>query len=78
MRLFDGRPGDDARKGLPPDSTIERRDGFTSVWRFTTDEDLLMVCLYRGSGTYYYARRQVPPGRCVMDDDNGLTRAWCE
>jgi hypothetical protein len=78
MRLFEGRPSDDARKEFAPDDKIERRDGLTSVWRFTLDEDLLMVCIYNGSGSYYYARRQAPPGRCVMDDNNGLTRAWCE
>jgi hypothetical protein len=78
MRLFDGRPDNGTRKEFTPDSTIERRDGVTLVWRFTLDEDLLMVCIYDGSGTYYYARRQAPPGRCVLDDDNGLTRAWCD
>jgi hypothetical protein len=78
MRLFEGQPGTDARKQFAPDSTIERPGGYTAVWRFTLDEDLLMVCVYRGSGTYYYARRQAPPGRCVMNDDNGLTQAWCE
>jgi len=78
MRLFDGHPGNDVREEFAPDDKIERRDGFTSVWRFTADQDLLMVCLYDGSGSYYFAYRQAPPARCVMDDNNGLTRAWCE
>jgi hypothetical protein len=78
MRLFGIGPGNDPHKELAPDDKIERGDGSTSVWRFTADQDLLMVCLYDGSGSYYFAYRQTAPGRCVMDDSNGLTRAWCE
>lgn len=78
MRLFDGHPGNEARKEFAPDDKIERRDGSTSVWRFIADQDLLVVCLYDGSGSYYFAYHQSPPGRCVMDDNNGLIRAWCE
>ena len=78
MRLFDWGADKNPRPEFAPDKIIKRHDGFTSTWNFTLDEDLMMVCLYRGSGTYYFARRQAPPGRCVMDDENGLTRAWCE
>jgi hypothetical protein len=78
MKLFDGRPGKNSPPEFAPDNTAERHEGFTSVWRFTLNQDLVMVCIYRGSGTYYFAHRQAPPGLCVMDDDNGLARAWCE
>jgi hypothetical protein len=78
MKLFDGRPGKNPPPEFAPDNTVERRDGVTLVWRFTLNQDLLMVCVYNGSGTYYYTQRQAPPGLCVMDDDNGLTRAWCQ
>jgi hypothetical protein len=77
MRLFDGRPDNDVRKELTPDDKIARPDGSTSIWRFSADQDLLMVCLY-DRGSYYFAYRQPPIGRCVMDDSNGLIRAWCE
>jgi hypothetical protein len=78
MRLFDGRPSDGPRAEIAPDSVIQRRDGSTMVWQVTAGEDLLVVCLYDGSGTYYYARWQDTPGRCVMDDSTGLILAWCD
>jgi hypothetical protein len=78
MKLFDGRQGKNPPPEFAPDNKVERSDGITLVWRFTLNQDLLMVCIYNGSGTYYYAHRKAPPGFCVMDDDNGLTRAWCE
>src|SRR5580658_8394716 len=57
MKLFDGRPGKIPPPEFAPDSKAERRDGITLVWRFTLDQDLLMVCVYNGSGTYYYTHR---------------------
>jgi hypothetical protein len=78
MRVFDSRPGGAAQSERAPDSTIQRRDGTTSIWRLTLTGDLLMVCIYDGAGTYYYARAEAQSERCVLDNDNGLTRAWCE
>jgi hypothetical protein len=78
MRLFDGSPDQTKQREYAPDDTIETRDGLLLVWRFRLPENFLMVCLYNGSGTYYVARRQAPAGRCIMNDDNGLTQAWCD
>jgi hypothetical protein len=81
MKLFDGPPGVEASSApteRAPDTTARRPDGFISTWRFAGHEDLLMVCLYDGSGTYYRARLSPPTTTCTMRNDNGLTRAWCE
>ena len=78
LRLFGVGPDQTAQSERVPDSTIQRRDGFTSIWRLTQAGGLLMVCVYEGAGTTYYTHRDVPSGHCVLDNDNGLTRAWCE
>jgi len=81
MRLFDGPPGEELKTSpaeLAPDSTRLTRGGFDSTWRFAGDEDLLMVCIYNGSGTYYRARPRPLPRACFLRKDNEVTRAWCD
>lgn len=81
MRLFDGLPGEELKAApadLAPDKTVERRGGFTSTWSFGASGDLLIVCAYNGSKTYYRARPGSLPSRCTMRNDNGLTQAWCD
>jgi hypothetical protein len=81
MRLFDGPPGEELKSApaeLAPDRTTERRGGLTSTWRFAGEEDLLVVCIYDGSGTYYRAGPHPLPEKCTVRDDNGLSLAWCE
>ena len=81
MRLFDGPPGEELKQApadLAPDQTVERRGGYTNTWRFTGSGDLLMVCTYNGSGTYYRARVHPLPSVCTLRDDNGLRQAWCD
>jgi len=81
MKLFDGPPGEELKAvpaDLAPDRTRERSGGFTSAWRFAGNEDLLMVCTYDGSGTYYRARPSPLPSRCTLRNENGLTQAWCD
>lgn len=78
MRLFDAPPGEDSPTELEPGQSVARRDGFTLTWHLKGDEDLLIVCLYDGSGTYYRARPRPMPARCTLRNDNGLTWAWCE
>ena len=78
MRLFDTTRSQGAAKELAPGQTIGNGDGSTSTWRFSGNENLLMMCSYNGSGTYYVARPDPAPTLCVTHEDNGLTRAWCE
>ena len=78
MRLFDVPPGNDPATELAPSLTFEHRDVFTLTWHIGGDDDLLMLCLYDGSGTYYRARLRPPPADCILRDDNGLTQALCE
>ena len=78
MQLFDARNGKEAPTELAPGGTVERRDAFTLTWHLTGHEDLVMACLYEGSGTWYRARPQPPPASCTMRNDDGLTQAWCE
>jgi hypothetical protein len=78
MRLFDAPPGEHPSAELMPSLTVEHRDAFTLNWHISGDDDVLMLCLYDGSGTYYRARFHPPPVSCILRDDNGLTQAWCE
>jgi len=78
MRLFNVPPGKDTPTELLPAPPSVRRGGFTLTWHLTGTEGLLMACLYNGSGTYYRARLQSPPTDCTMQNDDGLTQAWCE
>jgi hypothetical protein len=81
MRLFDGPPGEELKPSpaeLAPDATTGGRAGFTSTWRFAGTEDLLLVCLYNGSGTYFRARPKPLPTGCTLRNSNGLTQAWCD
>jgi hypothetical protein len=81
MRLFDGLPGEELKTSpaeLAPDSTTAHRGGFTSTWTFAGNETLLMVCVYNGSGTYYYASPGPLTRSCVAERSHGLTQAWCE
>jgi hypothetical protein len=81
MRLFNV-PLDATSKTPPaellPDRTVEHGDVAISTWRFAGNENLLMVCSYNGSGTYYVSRVRPPPTSCAMLDTDGLRRAWCE
>jgi hypothetical protein len=78
MQLFAAPPGREAPAELAPGQTIERSDSLTLTWHLAGNEDLLMICLYDGSGTYYRARPRPVPTSCTMRNDNGLTQAWCE
>lgn len=81
MRLFDLPPAEQANDPateVVPRSRIEAADGYTSTWRFTGNDDLLVVCTYNGSGTYYRARLHPPPARCTVQDTYGLRQAWCD
>jgi hypothetical protein len=81
MRLFDGAPGEELKAypaELAPDSSVERNRGLTSTWRFAGKQNLLMVCTYDGSGTYYRARVSPIPKTCTLQDDGGLVQAWCD
>jgi hypothetical protein len=82
MRLFDGPPGEELKSSpaeLAPDTTkVERGRGFTSTWRFAGSENLLMVCTFDGSRTYYRARVSPIPKTCTLHDDGGLVQAWCD
>jgi hypothetical protein len=78
MRLFNNPVGDGATAELAPANIIQDRDDFLATWRFAGGEELLMLCVYNGSGTYYYARPRPLPPRCTMRNDIGLTQAWCE
>jgi hypothetical protein len=81
MRLFDGPPGEERKQApadLAPDQTVERPGGYTSTWQFGGTGDLLMVCTYNGSGTYYRALLHPLPTRCTFQDDNHLRQGWCE
>jgi len=81
MRLFDGPPGEELKAypaELAPDGTVERNRGFTSTWRFAGNENLLMVCTYDGSRTYYWAHVSPVPKACTLQDDGGLVQAWCD
>ncbi len=77
MRLFDAGNGRAAPKELAPGQMTEQSNGFTLTWHLSGVEDLLMVCRYNGSETYYRARPDPPPATCTMRNDNGLTQAWC-
>jgi hypothetical protein len=78
MRLFDAQKDKDAPAELAPSGAVELHDRFRLTWQFTGSENLLIVCLYDGSGTYYRARPQPLPEHCTMSNDNGPTQAWCE
>jgi hypothetical protein len=81
MRLFDGLEGEELKTApaeLAPDSSHENRGGFTSIWKFDGTGNLLLVCTYNGSGTYYRALTRQPPTRCISQSENGLTQAWCQ
>ena len=78
MRLFNSSPSRDQPVELTPGVTAERRDAVTLTWHPAGIDDLVMVCLYNGSGTYYRAHPRSLPASCTMRNDNGLTQAWCE
>ena len=81
MRLFDvaaARQNNEAPAEVHPERTVEGPDSFISTWRFTGNEDLVMICTYNGSGTYYRARLRALPSDCTIRDDNGLRQAWCD
>jgi hypothetical protein len=81
MGLFTLPPDNDSQIPLlerEPDSTTPRPDGYIATWHFANPADLLMICVYDGSATYYQARPRPPPTSCTTVSDNGLTLAWCE
>ena len=81
MRLFDGPPGEETKPApaqLAPDGTVTHQGGHTSTWKFGGKENLLVVCAYNGSATYYRARPNPPPKLCTLRQDRGLTRGWCD
>ncbi len=81
LQLFEA-PATEASKTAPterlPNESVERSDGYTLNWEFSGNEDLLMVCIYNGSATYYVAPLRPAPKICTMRNDNGLTQVWCE
>jgi hypothetical protein len=81
MKLYEGAPGEELKSApaqLAPDNSSERPGGYTAVWRFGGIRDLLIVCTYDGSGTYYRAQPSPVPASCTVRDDKGLIQAWCE
>jgi hypothetical protein len=81
LRLFEVPINEEAKSALArlaPGETHSDPGGFTSSWRFARAEELMMVCDYNGAGTYYLARLPPAPRICVMERQDGLTRAWCE
>jgi hypothetical protein len=81
MRLFDGQPGEELKTSpaeLAPVNTTGHRGGFTSTWTFAGNENLLMVCVYNGSRTYYFGSPGPLTRSCIMERTYGLTQAWCE
>lgn len=81
FRLFDGPPGEESKTApveLAPDHTSEQPGGWTQTWRFAGNEDLLMVCVYTGSATYYRAQPRPIPGVCAVESKSARIVARCE
>jgi hypothetical protein len=81
MRLFDGPPGEEQRQfpaELAPDSAIQKHGTLTSTWIFAGNENLLLICDYRGTKTYY--RTHVPhiPKTCTLHREAHQTTTSCE
>jgi len=77
MQLFDAPPTKDAPIELAPRQMSTRHDGFIMTWQLKSAGDLLMMCRYDGSETYYRAHPGLP-ANCTIRNDDGLTQAWCE
>ena len=81
MRLFDGTPGEEAKAApaeLAPDDEAEAGGSLNVAWRLSGSENLLMVCDYRKSATYYRANVQPAPRSCSMKRNARGTVAYCE
>ena len=78
LRLFDVPPNKGTPAELLPAPPTLPRGGFTLSWHLTGTDDVQMQCLYDGSATYYRALLHPPPANCTLQNDAGLTLAWCE
>jgi hypothetical protein len=81
MRLFDGPPGEETKEApaeLAPDTSKKHRGGFTNIWSFGGSENLLMVCAYDGSRTYYRTTVRALPKSCTEESNKGLVQGWCQ
>jgi hypothetical protein len=78
LRLFSVPRGTGTPAELLPVPPSLWREGFTLTWHLTGTNDVLMQCLYDGAVTYYRARLHPPPIACTLQNDNGLTLAWCD